>query len=141
MNTLHPSLAFFLHLAKIQAVLTRRFDANLSGLSLSEFMILSQLHEAVGERIRRVDLAERIGLTASGITRLLAPMEKIGLVDRETDPRDARVSYVVLASGGRKKFSDALERAECLAEELIPSAKRRKLEELSDLLESIPGIR
>lgn len=31
-----------------------------------------------------------MGLTASGVTRTLLPLEKIGLVGRESDPRDAR---------------------------------------------------
>jgi len=33
---------------------------------------------------------------------MLAPMEKVGWVDRAEDRRDARVSYVVLRKAGRR---------------------------------------
>ena len=47
--------------------------------------------------MRRIDLAERIGLSASGVTRLVNPMEKNHLVEKEINPRDARVSLVHLS--------------------------------------------
>ena len=55
---------------------------------------------APGGRLRRVDLAERQGLTASGVTRSLLPLEKTGLVGRQPDPRDARVGYAVITAAG-----------------------------------------
>ncbi len=39
-------------------------------------MTLYYLERAPGGRLRRVDLAERLGLTASGVTRSLLPLEK-----------------------------------------------------------------
>ena len=53
------------------------------------------------------DLANNIGLTASGITRIVAPMEKIGVVMKELNPRDARVSLVKLTSAGETILGDA----------------------------------
>ncbi len=84
--------------------------------------------------MRRVDLAEKIGLTASGITRLLAPMEKIGLIQREPDARDARVSFVMLAPGGKRLLSERLERAELLADEVIPATIAEEVRPLSEVL-------
>jgi DNA-binding MarR family transcriptional regulator len=78
---------FFLNLAKVQNTLTRRFDGSLGGVSLSEILILYHLSQAPEGALRRVDLAEKVGLTASGITRLLLPMEKIGLVKRKQDEK------------------------------------------------------
>ncbi|MDZ7871614.1 MAG: MarR family transcriptional regulator [Rheinheimera sp.] len=46
---------------------------------------------------RRSDLVELVGLSPSGITRLLLPLEKIGRVEKERNPRDARVSLVILS--------------------------------------------
>jgi DNA-binding MarR family transcriptional regulator len=57
--------------------------------------------------MRRVDLAMAIGRTASGVTRLLRPLEKIGLVSRNSSERDARVSLVTLTNAGAEKLSDA----------------------------------
>lgn len=137
MTSLTSSVAVFLELAKTQAVLTRRFDAGLGGLGLNEFMILSHLSSAENETLRRVDLAEKVGLTQSGITRLLAPMEKIGLVRREACADDARVSYVVLAPGGKQKYQDAVERAELICEELLAAANVENAELLSQTIRAI----
>lgn len=134
MSKLNSQVNFFLQLAKFQTQLSRRLDSRLGGLSLSEFVILHQLHQAEDHRMRRIDLAEAVGLTASGVTRLLLPMEKIGLVKREANRDDARVSYVVLASGGKTKYTEGLERMEIFAEDIIPSGKIKKLEECSELL-------
>ena len=89
--------------------------------------------------MRRGDLAEAIGLTASGVTRLLVPMEKIGLIQRESDARDARVSYVMLAPSGKCLLSERLEWAEMLSDEVIPRALVERIEEYSEALSRISG--
>lgn len=136
MSTISSSLQFFIQLAKTKTVLARRFDNRLSfhGLGFSDFMILYHLSQAPEEKLRRTDLAEKIGLTASGITRMLLPMEKIGLIKREASDHDARVSYVSLAAGGKRLWNESLESAEVLSEDLLPESKIKKYEDCSDLL-------
>ncbi len=125
---------------KVQSVISRRFDRlNAHGIGFSDFVILSLLEKAPGEKMRRVDIAEKIGLTASGVTRLLSPLEKIGLIDRESNQRDARVSYVVLTVAGKKLYDEAKPTAELLAMELLPSLKARGLKILSETLFAIGG--
>ena len=61
-------LEFCLRLTRAYATLTRRLDNSLSGLhglSFGDFMILYHLARAPGSRLRRIDLAERLGLTLS----------------------------------------------------------------------------
>ncbi|MFN7160463.1 MAG: MarR family winged helix-turn-helix transcriptional regulator [Candidatus Gracilibacteria bacterium] len=140
MKDLTALTKFFLTLAKTQTILTRKFDGKLGGLSMSEFMILSHLHEASGEKLRRVDLADKVGLTASGITRILLPMEKIGLIKKETNERDARSSYVLLASGGKGMLTEAIERAELFSQDILPNIPEKKLEEMSDILNKLSRI-
>ncbi|MBL1108709.1 MarR family transcriptional regulator [Streptomyces sp. 5-8] len=104
-----------LRLVRAQATLVRRFDARLGGLhgvSLADFTLLLRLGQAPGDRMRRVDLAEALGLTASGVTRGLAPLERIGLVTREPDARDARVAYAALTGTGRRRLAEMLATAE-----------------------------
>lgn len=139
MNNISPALEFFIQLAKTKTVVARRFDNRLSfhGLGFSDFMILYHLGQASEGKLRRIDLAEKIGLTASGITRLLLPMEKIGLIKRETSEQDARISYVILASGGKRLLADSLENAEVLAQDLLPEAKANKMKACTELLESL----
>jgi DNA-binding MarR family transcriptional regulator len=57
--------------------------------------------------MRRVDLAERLMLTPSGITRLLDGLERAGLVAKATCDTDARVTYAVLTEHGVEKLRDA----------------------------------
>ncbi|MEI7750122.1 MAG: MarR family winged helix-turn-helix transcriptional regulator [Candidatus Moraniibacteriota bacterium] len=134
METLSSSVRFFIDMAKVAAVVNRRFDNGLGGLGFTEFIILSHLSEAGSAGIRRIDLAEKVGLTASGITRLLLPMEKIGLVKKEVNKDDARSSLVMIASGGKRKLEEGIERAELLADEIIPFGKKREMRELSLVL-------
>ncbi|WEO94885.1 MarR family transcriptional regulator [Streptomyces sp. FXJ1.172] len=113
-----------LRLVRAQTALVRRFDSRLSGLhgvSLADFTLLLRLGQAPGGRMRRVDLAETLGLTASGVTRGLAPLERIGLVTRETDARDARVAYASLTATGRRRLAEMLGTAEETAAEVFAS--------------------
>jgi DNA-binding MarR family transcriptional regulator len=92
------------------ATLTRRMDAalrELHGLNLNEYEILLQLWHAEDQRLRRVDLAERLVVTQGGITRLLAGLERQGLVERAGCKEDARVVYACLSSTGEGKLSSA----------------------------------
>jgi DNA-binding MarR family transcriptional regulator len=136
--TATKSIQLFFGIAKIQAKMARRFDASLNGISFNEFIIMYTISQARDGKMRRVELAESMGLTPSGITRLLLPMEKIGLIKRESDKRDARAGYVLLASGGKQKLEEGLERAELLIQDIIPQAK---LKSLDSVLESITELR
>ena len=136
------ALDFCLRLARAQAVLVRRFDSmlgNLHGLSFGDYQLLFHLQRAPGGRLRRIDLAERLALTASGITRSLIPLEKIGLVARQADARDARVGYAVITAAGQALLSDADATAQALGQELLGSASAQQLAPLSMLLGAIAG--
>jgi DNA-binding MarR family transcriptional regulator len=137
MTKINQSINFFLEMAKFQTKLSRRLDSSLNGISLNEFIIMYHLSQNSDGKMRRTDLADKVGLTASGVTRLLLPMEKIGLISRESDEGDARVSYVVLDRGGKTKFIEGLDRLEIFGEDLIPSAKLKKLEETTKLINEL----
>jgi DNA-binding MarR family transcriptional regulator len=137
MQTIDPALTFFINMAKANAIAARRFDAHLGthhGLGLNEFIILLHLGQASGGKLNRTELAQKIGLTASGVTRLLAPMEKLGFIKREAAEHDARISYVAIAPGGKRLLDDALDTAEETGRDLIPAGKEKKAAELSELL-------
>jgi DNA-binding MarR family transcriptional regulator len=119
-----------LEFAKTQAVLSRRFDSGLGGISLSEFTILYTLSIATGEKMRRIDLANAIGLTASGVTRQLIPMEKIGLVKSGEPDADARARYVRIASGGKVKLHEAIDRMSILLDEIMPTKDTQQINEV-----------
>ena len=134
------ALDFCLRLARAQALIVRRFDSilgNLHGLSFGDYQLLYHLQRAPGARLRRIDLAERLALTASGITRSLMPLEKIGLVARQADARDARVGYAVITETGQALLIHADATAQALGQELLGSASPEQLAPLSLLLAGI----
>lgn len=140
MFVINPALKTLMNLSKVQAVISRRFDRlNIHGIGFNDIMILYLLQQSTDAKMRRIDLAEQIGLTASGITRMLLPMEKIGLVAREANERDARVSYVILTSAGKQLFEDAEKTASTLANEIIPALKPKAIKPLTELLTSLGG--
>ncbi|MER5398101.1 MarR family transcriptional regulator [Streptomyces sp. NPDC002599] len=133
-----------LRLVRAQATLVKRFDASLGGLhgvSLADFTMLLRLSEAPGDRMRRVDLAEALGLTASGVTRGLVPLERIGLVRRDPDARDARVAYAALTETGRERLAEMLVTAERVAEEVFaePAWTEEETTRLAGLLGRLGG--
>ncbi len=137
------ALDFCLRLARAQAVLVRRLDGslgNVHGISFSDFQLLHYLSRAAGERLRRTDLAERLALTASGVTRALLPLEKIGLVERQPDPRDARVGFAALTATGRELLVNASDTAKMVCRDILRDAEPGQMEALAGVLGQIAGI-
>jgi DNA-binding MarR family transcriptional regulator len=100
----------FAALLRAHAAATRSLSAQLSadhGLTLSDYEVLLRLARAPERRMRRVDLAEQVLLTASGITRLLDGLEQSGFVERAACSADRRVVYAVLTEDGLEKLRAA----------------------------------
>ena len=90
-------------------------------LSANDFETLLHLSHAEGGAMRRIDLAERLRLTPSGVTRLLDGLEAAGLTDRGGCPTDARVTYAVITDAGRALLTRAARTHAAACEELIGS--------------------
>lgn len=136
------ALEFCLRLARAHATIIRRLDTVLGGhhgLSFSDFMLLQSLANAPGGRLRRVDLADRLGLTASGVTRTLLPLEKTGWVARQTDERDARVGYAVITAAGHTLLDNAQRTASEYAADLLRHSKDEELAPLNAVLANLIG--
>jgi DNA-binding MarR family transcriptional regulator len=127
---------------RAHAALTRELSARLEALhelTLSDFDVLVQLYYAEGQRMRRIDIARSVLLTASGITRLLDGLESCGLVAKERCDSDARVTYAVLTKAGMKKIEEARESHLADIEELFGSRFRpEEREQLAELLGRLP---
>jgi DNA-binding MarR family transcriptional regulator len=137
MQAIEQSLQLLMNLSKVNSVLSRKLT--LHGLSFTDFMILYLVDQSAEGKMRRIDLADKIGLTASGVTRMLVPLEKIGVVKREANERDARVSFVMLTPAGQQLLEDAMVTANHLAKEIIPAAKVKKAGALMELLGELGG--
>jgi len=139
MKNQSPAADMLLNQSVLFTKLQRRLDNQLSihGISFKEYQILKSLYDAPEHLLRRIELAELIGVTASGVTRLLAPMEKNRLIEKRANPRDARVSLVMLSSAGQTLFENAKTVFEHSAEQLTSDLTERQLETLSQLLSRI----
>ena len=104
------SLHTVLRLLALSTSFERQFTpvlVSVHGVSLVEFMFLEHLSRAPLGRMRRVDLASIMNLGQSSVTRLSVPLEREGLLIRETDARDARVIYSVVTDNGRTRAREA----------------------------------
>ncbi len=95
---------------RAHAATTRRLNAELvanHGLTINDYEVLLHLAHAPERMLKRVDLVERLLLTPSGITRLLAGLETAGYVERRACATDARVVYAELTEAGLAKLREA----------------------------------
>jgi DNA-binding MarR family transcriptional regulator len=139
-----PAVQAFALLLRAQAVTTRMLNASLQqshGLTINDYEALLVLSAAPDQRLKRVDLARRLLLTPSGITRLLEGLERSGLVERAACSSDLRVTYAQLTDKGRA----TLEAASCghvasirtLFEDHLSAGE---IEQLARALEKLPGV-
>lgn len=73
-----------------------------SGLPLTWYDVLVQLSEAPEGRLRMRELARRVLLSKSGLTRLVDRLCAAGYLSREPDPDDGRGTLAVLQPAGRR---------------------------------------
>jgi DNA-binding MarR family transcriptional regulator len=138
-----PAVLAWTRLLRAYAATTRELSAALQsehGLSVNDYEALVVLAQAEGRRMRRVDLARRLVLTPSGVTRLLEGLERAGLVERATCDADLRVTYAQLTADG----VDVLARASCAHEGSVralfeDALAAEEIEALAELLGKLPG--
>jgi DNA-binding MarR family transcriptional regulator len=105
-----PAVNTWINLIRGQSAAVKAVNAQLvadHGLTINDYECMLLLARAEDRQMRRVDLAEQLILTASGITRLLDGLEQEGWVDRAACPSDRRVTYAVLTDEGLAKLRKA----------------------------------
>jgi DNA-binding MarR family transcriptional regulator len=134
----------FVRLVRASVAVTGKLSAQLSadhGLTINAYEALLQLARAPDSRMRRVDLADNLLLTASGVTRLLDGLERDGLVGRDVCASDRRVTYAVLTDAGRQKLREADKTHTRQIRELMgENLEDEELAELAGLLDRLPGV-
>ena len=124
------------------AAVERHLDHALStfkGVSLSEYQLLSALSRLHKATATRVELARAVGLTPSGVTRALRPLEKIGYIVTEKDERDARRSLASLTPAGTRLVAQATK----IVDEAITDIKaikeldERRSQQVTDFFEAL----
>jgi DNA-binding MarR family transcriptional regulator len=105
-----PRLAGWVAFLQAHAAVTRRLEIELSserGLSLAEYDALLQLAIADEGRLRMSELADRVVLSRSGMTRMVDRLEGDGLIQRRSCPSDARVLWATLTDAGLLRLREA----------------------------------
>jgi len=127
---------------RAHSAITRQLNADLlaaHGLTLNDYEVLLRLSHAERGMMRRVDLAESVVLTASGITRLLDGLERAGLVEKAACSADARVSYAKLTAAGRRRLEEAAATHLAGVDELFSARfTNSELDSLAELLSRLP---
>jgi len=127
----------FISLIRAHAAVTRRLDRELvsdHGLTINDYEVLLRLARAPDRMLRRVDLAQQVLLTPSGITRLLDGLQRCGFVEKASCDTDARVVYAKLTD-------DGLDRLRTATKSHVASIRSLFCERLSDQeLQTLGGL-
>ena len=115
--------------------LQKRIDGQLGmhGLSFTEYLIMHHLNNGYNKTMRRIDLAECVGISPSGVTRVIAPMEKNRIVEKEANPRDARMSLVKLSATGERLYKESSVGFEHTAKKLLEKLDQGEIQQLIDI--------
>jgi DNA-binding MarR family transcriptional regulator len=109
-------------------------------LTINDFEALLLLARADDNHMRRVDLAEALQLTASGVTRLLDKLEEQKFVEKKSCSSDARVTYAALTKAGRRKLDEASDSHIAGVDALFKERfTEEELATLVELLGRLPG--
>jgi DNA-binding MarR family transcriptional regulator len=95
---------------QVHARLVPELDADLrraAGLPLAWYDVLLELVGAADTRLRMSDLGERVVLSRTRVSRLVAEMETSGLVQRDANPDDRRSAFVSITDTGRRRYREA----------------------------------
>ena len=95
---------------RAHATVVRALEAELLAehdLPLASYDVLVQLSEAPDQRLRMTELADRVLLSRSGLTRLADRLEREGLLLREPCPSDARGTLAVLTPAGLARLRES----------------------------------
>src|SRR4029078_13598808 len=134
----------FARLMRAQTILRRELETEVltpRGLTFNDFEALLHLGRADDHRLRRIDLAELLMLSPSGVTRLLDGLVESGMIENVHCASDARVTWAKLTD-------DGLERVDCVGvsdTRVLRSLFQGSLDEaevaqLSELLGKLPGV-
>ncbi len=141
-----PGIATYGRLLEVTRRLEQIFHATITqrcGMPGPRFELLLRLGRSPGERLSVSRLAEQLGVTPGGATRLVDRVAEDGLVERTLCDTDRRVQYVRLTEAGRERLADVLaHHRRDLERELtsrFSAEEREQFESLLDRLRTPPA--
>jgi DNA-binding MarR family transcriptional regulator len=98
----------------LERALTQQF-----GIGLNDFRALALLGNARNQELRMQDLAAKLALNQSSVTRLVERLERLGLTTRDICPNDKRGVFSVLSDRGTACLAEAAPLYEAQLEEAL----------------------
>jgi|GEM_PF-314080 len=90
----------------VRILVNRQLQADV-GLTLADNLVLCQVAMAPERRLRMVDIAARLDIAKSAVTKTVDRLEQRGLLVRQSDPADRRTVYAALTDLGLETFAAA----------------------------------
>jgi DNA-binding MarR family transcriptional regulator len=115
----------------VQARLSDHLGAQ-AGVQTDEADLLALLLEAPEQRLRMADVSSALGLSKSGVTRLVDRLSARGLVVRAPCPKDRRVVYAGLTDDGRAAADAAIPARAAGLAQLLAGLPPEELQRLTD---------
>ena len=129
-------------LMRAHAAVSQQLEAELEAghrMPLRSFTVLHELDSAPGRRMRMSDLALAVGLSRSGLSRLIDRLCTEGLIERAECLHDARGSFAVLTEAGAERVHEArADHASAVRRHFVDLFTADELRELSAYLERVP---
>jgi DNA-binding MarR family transcriptional regulator len=108
------------------------------GITEGDYGVLVNLSEAPDRRLRMCDLAVRLHLSPSGLTRRLDGLVREGLVAREPSAQDRRVTLAVLTDAGFSTLEAAAPvHVDGVRRHLIDNLSRTQIRQLGAAFEAV----
>lgn len=123
--------------AAVTGAVNRELEAT-AGMPITWFEVLIRLSRSPGEHLRMSDLAGQVGLSHSGLTRLVDRLIAAGLIQREACPDDRRGAFAVLTDAGGEALGAALAgHLESIERHLAAPLGSEGMTALTDLLRTV----
>jgi len=129
---------------RAQTILRRELEAEVltpRGLTFNDFEALLHLGRADDNRLRRIDLAELLMLSPSGVTRLLDGLVESGMIENVSCADDARVTWAKLTPEGVSTLDCVgVNHTKVMRSLFRGSLDEAEVAQLSELLGKLPGV-
>jgi DNA-binding MarR family transcriptional regulator len=144
LTTQAVELLAFARLMRAQTIMRRALENEVltpRGLTFNDFEALLHLGRADDNRLRRIDLAERLMLSPSGVTRLLDGLVEVGLIENVSCADDARVTWAKLTDEGVGTLDCVgADHTRVMRSLFQGSLEEDDISQLSELLGRLPGV-
>jgi DNA-binding MarR family transcriptional regulator len=108
------------------------------GLAMGDYEVLVYLSEAPNQAMRMCDLAGKLQLSPSGLTRRLDGLVRNGWVERTACPGDRRVAYAHLTDEGQEKMRQvAPVHVESVRRRVLDPLGNRRVAQLGDIFGTV----